>query len=172
VVDLTLDQALPVVQYVASRKANAFVRRCRLGVHEREDVQSHLVLTFIARWPKFDGKKASVRTFASHVMDMELTSILRYRLAERRRPQDLPSRGPVPSPASLRQFRIDLERAVAPLPDAVHETARALFCCSTGETAEALGCSRQTINRRKRQIREAFLAVGIGPNYFAAGGAR
>ncbi|MGA7411260.1 MAG: hypothetical protein WBW33_12290 [Bryobacteraceae bacterium] len=37
-VDLTLDQALPVVQDLAGWKANAFGRRCRLGVDEREDV--------------------------------------------------------------------------------------------------------------------------------------
>ena len=171
-VDLTLDQALPVVQDLAGRKANAFVRRCGLGVDEREDVESQLVLTFLTRWPKFDSEKASVRTFASRVMDKELTSILRYRLAEGRQPQDLPSRGSVPSPASLRQFRIDLERAVAPLPSTVQETALALFWYSTVETAEALGCSRQMISRRKQQIREAFLSVGIGPNYFVAGGSR
>jgi DNA-directed RNA polymerase specialized sigma24 family protein len=172
VVDLTLDQALPVAQDLAGRKANAFVRRCGLGSDEREDVESQLVLIFLARWPKFDSERASVRTFASRVMDKELTSILRYRLAEGRRPQDLPSRGTVPSDASLRQFQIDLDRAVAPLPSAVQATALALFWCTTVETAEALGCSRQMISRRKQQIREAFLSVGIGPNYFVAGGSR
>jgi hypothetical protein len=34
-----------------------------------------------------------------------------------------------------------------------------------------LGCSRQVIGRRKQQIREAFLSVGIAPNYFTSGGA-
>lgn len=169
-VDSTLDQALPVVRALAGRKANAFVRRCGLGVDEREDVESQLVLTFLARWPKFDSEKASVQTFASRVMDKELTSILRYRLAASRRAQDLPSRGSVPSGTLLRQFRIDLERAVAPLPSAVQETALALFWYSTIETAVALGCSRQMISRRKQQIREAFVSVGIGPNYFVAGG--
>ncbi len=169
---LTLDRALPVVQDLAGRKANAFVRRCGLGVDEREEIKSQLVLTFLVRWPKFDSEKASVQTFASRVMDKELMSILRYRLAEGHRPQDLPSRDPVPSPASLWQFRIDLDRALAPLPSAVQETALALFWYSTVETAAALGCSRQMISRRKQQIREAFLSVGIGPNYFVAGGAR
>ena len=71
--DVTLDQALPVIQNLAERKAGAFVRRRRLAIDECEDVQSHLVLTFIARWPKFDGEKASVQTFASRLMDKELT---------------------------------------------------------------------------------------------------
>ena len=81
--DVTLDQALPVVRNLAGRKANAFVRRCRFAIDEREDVESQLVLTFITRWPKFDGERASVQTFASRLMDKELTSILRYRLAHR-----------------------------------------------------------------------------------------
>jgi biotin operon repressor len=61
---------------------------------------------------------------------------------------------------------------VAPLPSALQATALALFWYSTVETAEALGCSRQMISRRKQQIREAFLSVGIGPNYFVTGGSR
>jgi RNA polymerase sigma factor (sigma-70 family) len=172
VVDLALDQALPVVQDLAGRKANAFVRRCGLGADEREDVQSQLVLTFLVRWPKFDGEKASVRTFASRVMDKELTSILRYRLAEGRRPQDLPARDPGPNPAYIRHFRIDLERVLAPLPAPIQATAVALSMASTVEAAEVLGCSRQMISRRKQQIREAFLSAGIGPNYLMAGGTR
>jgi len=170
--DLTLDQALPFVRDLAARKAHGFVRRCRLGVDEQEDVESQLVLVFLARWPKFDSEKASVGTFASRVMDKKLTSILRYRLAEGRRQQDIPATGPGLSTASLRRFRIDMERAIAPLPCALQETAIALFWHSAVETAAALGCSRQTISKRKQQIREAFLSAGIGPNYFAAGGAR
>lgn len=112
-VDLALEQALPAVQDLARRKANAFVRRCGLSIDEREDVQSRLVLIFLIRWPQFDGARASIRTFASRVMDKELTSFLRYRLAEGRRPQDPPARDPGPNPAALRHFRIDVERTLA-----------------------------------------------------------
>ena len=170
--DITLDQALPVVQSLAERKANAFVRRCGFAVDEREDVESRLVLTFITRWPKFDSRRASVRTFASRVMDKELTSILRYRLAPSRREQEIPVADSAPSSAARGRFRVDLERALAPLPSAVQETAQTLFGYSTVETAEALGCSRQIIQVRKRQIRVALNAAGIGPRYFVAGGAR
>jgi DNA-directed RNA polymerase specialized sigma24 family protein len=172
VVELTLDQALPAVQDLAGKKANAFVRRCGLGIDEREDVESQLVLTFLIRWPNFDGEKATVRTFASRLMDKQLKSILRYRLAESRQPRSLPTRSSGPSPATLGQFRIDVERAVAPLSAPVRETVAALSWSSTVDAAAALGCSRQMINKRKQLIREAFLSAGIGPNYFVAGGAR
>ena len=82
---MTFDQALPLVRNLAERKASAFVRRSRLPIDEREDIESQLILVFITRWPKFDGERASVQTFTSRLMDNELVSILRYRLAGRRR---------------------------------------------------------------------------------------
>ena len=167
--ELTLDQAIPVVQNLAQRKAGAFVRRRGLAIDECEDVQSHLVLTFIARWPKFDGERASVQTFASRLMDKELTSILRYRLAQGRQPCELPLPYTGPAAALIHQFRIDLERAMAPLPEVVRETASALAWYSAVDAARVVGCSRQMIGKRKHQIREALLAVGIGPDYFARG---
>jgi DNA-directed RNA polymerase specialized sigma24 family protein len=69
----------------------------------------------------------------------------------------------------IHQFRIDLDRAIASLPEIVRETASALSWLSTVEAAEEVGCSRQMISRRKQQIRDALLAGGIGPNYFARG---
>lgn len=168
---LTLDEVLPVIQNLAERKAGVFVRRRRLAIDEREDVQSHLVLTFIARWPKFDGERASVQTFASRLMDTELTSILRYRLAQSRQACELPVLDTGPASASIHQFRVDLERAIAPLPAVVRETASALSWLSTVEAAGAVGCSRQMISRRKHQIRDALMAAGIGSNYFSGRGA-
>jgi RNA polymerase sigma-70 factor, ECF subfamily len=172
VADVSLDQALPAVRNLAERKANAFVRRCRLALDEQEDVQSHLVLAFIARWPKFDSERASVRTFASRLMDTELTSILRYRLAQGRQPCELPVPDDGPASESSHQFRVDLERAMAPLPEVVRETASALFWFSAVDAARAVGCSRQMISRRKHQIREALVAAGIRSNYFVGRGTR
>jgi RNA polymerase sigma-70 factor (ECF subfamily) len=166
VADVTLNQALPGVRNLAGRKANAFVRRCRLATHEREDVESQLVLMFIARWPKFDREKASVQTFASRLMDKELTSLLRYRLAQARQPCELPVPGAGPTSASIHQFRVDVERALASLPEVVRETAAALSRFSAVEAACVVGCSRQMISRRKHQIREALVAAGITGNYF------
>lgn len=171
-VNVTLDQALPVVRNLAERKANAFVRRCRLAIDESEDVESQLVLIFIARWPKFDGERASVQTFASRLMDKELTSILRYRLAQSRQPRELPVPDAIPASASIRHFRIDLERAMAPLPKVVRETAATLSWFSAVDAAGVLECSRQTVSIRKHQIRDALLAAGINASYFAGRGAR
>ena len=167
---LTLDQALPVVRRLAAGKANAFVRRCRLSIHEREDVESELVLAFISRWQKFDGERASVRTFASRVLDKQLISILRHRLAQIRQPRELPAAPAGPTWESIQQFRIDIDRALAKLPDVVRNTASALSWCSDVDAARILRCSRQMVHRRKSDIRKAFLAAGIEGDYFARGG--
>jgi DNA-directed RNA polymerase specialized sigma24 family protein len=172
VADLTLDQALPVIQDLAQRKANAFVRRFGFAIDERDDVKSQLLLTFLIRWPKFDSGRASVRTFASRVMDKALTSILRRHLAPSRMEQEIPAPDTGPSAAVRGHFRIDLERSLAPLPSAVQETALALFWYSTVEAADVAGCSRQIIHLRKRRIREALTGCGIGPDYFVPGGSR
>lgn len=169
-VDTALLDALPEVQDLAQRKANAFVRRCGLSPDEREDVESQLVLRFLLRWRSYDGAKASVRTFASRVMDSELASMLRYRLAASRQVQEFPTESPSSMLEAIGRFRIDFERALAPLPQVVRETAHALTWASTTEAADELGCSRQMISRRKQQIRSAFLAAGIDLDYFRAGG--
>lgn len=171
-VDTALLDALPEVQDLAGRKANAFVRRFGLSPDEREDVESQLVLRFLVRWRSYDGAKASVRTFASRVMDSELASMLRYRLAASRQAQELPTEAPSPMLEALGRFRIDFERALAPLPPVVRETAHTLTWATTTEAADELRCSRQMISRRKQQIRNAFLAAGIGPDYFRAGGSQ
>ncbi len=169
---LTLEDVLPIVQALADRKANAFIRRCCLPTSARCDVQSELVLRFLTRWPKFDEKKSSIRTFSSRVMDQELASIWRSQVAQCRREKSLPQGAVYPSVAALRQFWLDVSRAIAGLPRETRETAFALCELSTRESAGALGCSRQTITLRKRDIREALRSAGIGPDYFAAGGAR
>jgi DNA-directed RNA polymerase specialized sigma24 family protein len=99
-------------------------------------------------------------------------SILRYRLAQSRQPCELPAPHVGPTSASIHQFHVDLERAMDRLPEVVRQTASALGWFSAVDAAEAVGCSRQTINIRKHQIRHALLAAGIESNYFVGGGSR
>ena len=167
--EVSLDAALPAVCSLARRKAGALVHRCRYSPDERDDIESHLVLTFIRRWPKFDNERASLLTFASRIMDNELISVLRHRLAQSRNPCEMLIGASGPLPFVAHQFRIDLERALAPLSEAHHRIVIALSCGSAVEAAESLLCSRQTINIKRCEIRDALLASGIGPTYFTSG---
>jgi DNA-directed RNA polymerase specialized sigma24 family protein len=168
---VTLDQALPLVRKLARQKAEAFVTTHRLAMHEREDIESQLILHFLIRWRNFDSERASVQTFASRLMDRELTSILRYRRAQRRQPCKVVAQSDGSTSTLLHQFRLDVECVMTTLPDVLRETALALRWFSGTDTAGKLGCSRQMISRRKQRIRDALLAAGINNNYFA-GGAR
>lgn len=185
--NLAFEEAFPSVHEVARQKALGAVGRCGLTYDDCDDVAGQLLVTFYIRFDRFDGDRASVRTFASRVMDKELTSILRYRMAGRRRhlsedsaslavadiDSDCLGCGTAPPLADRRHFWLDLDRVLAPLPEALRETARALCWHTPSELSRLPGQTRTVIYRRIRRLREALLAAGIGPDYFAgAGGAQ
>ena len=58
------------------------------------------------------------------------------------------------------------------LPVPLRETVLALRCGSPTEASQALGMARSVVYERIAQIRQAFLAAGVGPTYFTAGGGR
>lgn len=182
---VSFEQAFPVARDLAQRKAVRIIGRGGLTRDDHEDVASHLVATFFARFERFDENRASVQTFASRLMDKELNSILRHRLAScRRRMEDegsLPHSAEVPDavsvtcpdPVDRRHFWIDVERALAPLPAVLRQTALALCSYTPSELSRLPGQTHTVIYRRIRRLRRALLAAGIGPEYFApAGGAR
>ena len=185
--DITLDEVLPVAQNLAKRKAHAFIRRSCFPTAEREDIQSQLLLSFLSGWPKFDPGRASAQTFSSRVMDNEIDSILRYKLARRRQYVEYaaPLRDDEPelgnhrestlsgTPLTLdqqRHFWIDIERALLSLPPVLLETAYALCWYTPSELSLVLGRSRTIIYERIRRLREVLLEAGIGGDYFATGG--
>lgn len=182
---VSFEQAFPVARDLAHRKAVCAIGRCGIAPQDQEDISSQLVATFFARFGRFDGNRASIQTFASRLMDKEINSILRYRLAGCRRrseeAESLPDSGEVadagsagtPNAIDRRHFWIDVERALAPLPAVLRQTAMALCSCTPSELSRLPGQTHTVIYRRIRRIRSALLAAGIGPEYFApTGGAR
>jgi transcriptional regulator of acetoin/glycerol metabolism len=112
-------------------------------------------------------------------MDKELASILRYRLAVRRKhgveetfPDDAREMvdgitDQMPTSIERQQFWLDVERALAPFPSALLDMARALCWNTPSEMSRVPGQSRTVIYRRMRRLRSALLAAGIGPSYFS-----
>jgi RNA polymerase sigma factor (sigma-70 family) len=176
--ELTFDEAYPVARALARLKALSVVGCCGLCHADREDIESDLLLDFYLRFSKFDSQRASVRTFASRVMDKKLKSILRQRSARCRAGQnghtsidDMASASATVRPAEERQqFWLDAGRALASLPPGARQVAQALCWGSPAEVSRSLGRSRSRIYQRIEQLRGAFLAAGIGPDYFAASG--
>ena len=179
---VSFEQAFPVARDLAQRKAVRIIGRAGLTRDDHEDVASHLVAAFYARFERFDSNRASVQTFASRLMDKELSSILRHRLAScRHRAEEeksLSECGEVsdagstgaPDAVDRRHFWIDVERALAPLPVVLRQTALALCSYTPSELSRLPGQTHTVIYRRIRRLRAALLAAGIGPEYFVSTG--
>lgn len=82
--NLNLDHHMTAARGLARAKANMVIGQGGLTTDDREDIEAQLLLALCRRARKFDGGRSSVNTFTSRVMDREVASILRYRLAGRR----------------------------------------------------------------------------------------
>jgi hypothetical protein len=177
------DSAIQAVRSLARLRAKAVIGQCGLTADDREDVESQLLLAVCSQMRNFDADRASKRTFICRVMDREIAAILRYRLARCRlqlgRPDlidgdaiaDL-AQDTAPSSADCAEFWLDVGKVVRTLPAHLRKTVRALRCGSPTEASETLGTARSVVYEHIAHIRKAFLAAGIGPNYFVAGGAQ
>jgi DNA-directed RNA polymerase specialized sigma24 family protein len=182
VTHLNLDSQLPTARRLARVKAKTVIGRCGLTPDDRADIESQLLLALCLRFPKFDGKRSSLNTFTCRVMDKEVASIQRYRLAQRRlqlgRPELIDVGAPdhvyglSPSTVQRQEFWLDVARVMRTLPAPLKETVLALRCGSPTEASQTLGTARSVVYERIAQIREAFLAAGVGPAYFTVGGTR
>ncbi|MCC6392073.1 MAG: hypothetical protein IT167_15845 [Bryobacterales bacterium] len=180
--NMNLELHMAAMRGLARMKANAAIGQCGLTTDDREDIEAQLLLAICSRARRFDSKRSSLNTFACRVMDKEVASIQRYRLARRRlhlgRP-DLVDDGAlddlfIASPATVerQEFWLDVGKVMKTLPVALRETVLALRCGSPTEAGRTLGTAKSAVYERIAQIRQAFLAAGIGPTYFIAGGSR
>ena len=178
----SLDLQLPATRSLARFKARAVIGQAGLTADDREDIEAQLLVALFSRVRAFDGERSSLRTFACRVMDKEVASMLRYRLAQRRlqlgRPELVDGGAPdhvygaSPSTVQQQEFWMDVGRVMETLPSPLRETVLALRCGSPTDASEALGTARSVVYERIAQIRHAFLAAGIGPAYFTVGGGR
>jgi DNA-directed RNA polymerase specialized sigma24 family protein len=182
VTNLNLDHHLTAARGLARAKANKAIGQGGLTREDREDIEAQLLLTLCRRAPKFDSGRSSIGTFTSQVMDREVASILRYRLAGRRLHLGRPELADgaaldqlnvaAPSTIEQQEFWLDVGKVMKTLPTVLRETVLALSCGTPTEASQTLGTAKSVVYERIAQIRQAFLAVGIGPTYFSSGGAQ
>lgn len=177
-----LDRHMTAARSLARAKARMVIGHCGLTPDDLNDIEAQLLLALCRRARKFDSGRSSVNTFTSRVMDREVASILRYRLAGRRlhlgRPELFDGAAldqlnvAAPSTIERQEFWLDVGKVMGTLPATLRETVLALRCGSPTEAGETLGTAKSVVYQRIAQIRQAFLAAGIGPAYFTAGGSR
>lgn len=173
------EEALPIAREMARQKALSAIGRCGLTFDDRDDIASQLIVSFCFRFRRFDSNRASVRTFASRVMDKEIVSILRSRLAASRgrlidgsahRDAMAPSACTTEqaiTPAARQEFWLDVQSALAKCSPVLLDTAVALCSYTPSELSRIPGQSRTVVYRRMRRLRAALLSAGIGPRYFS-----
>lgn len=186
------EEAYPIARDLAHGKAVALVGCFGLTGDDCEDLEADLLFAFWSQFAKFDNRRASLRTFASRVMDRRVTSnVRRWRALCRAVPasgsplhdQDGKScesegRGDMQggrstiSPIQQREFQIDVDRVFHSMPAPAREVAKALSENSLSEAARLLGRSRPWLYDQIARLRRAFESAGVGPHYFSpAGGA-
>ncbi len=189
--DLGFEDILPAANELCRLKARAAIGQCGLAPYDREDIEAQLLLALYVRFPRFDEGRASIRTFACRVLDREIASIFRYRLAQRRLHLGKPElvedgdistthdsdshtySAPVPPPPCERQnFWLDVAKVTETLPAPLRETVLALRCGSPTEASRNLCTTKSVVYDRIARIRTAFLEAGISPAYFTPGGSR
>jgi RNA polymerase sigma-70 factor (ECF subfamily) len=147
---------------------------------DREDLVQQLFLEYLERASQYNDCRSGFKTFVSCLVRNQTTSVVRAR----KRALSVDMNGlsgnddiaimdsTVPPAAERRHFWLDLESALAPFPRNLLDTARALCLHTPTELSRAPGHSRTLVYRRLRRLRTALLTAGIGPAYFAPGGAR
>lgn len=154
------------------------IRNYGFTTDERDDLVQQLFLEYMERASQYDSLRSGVKTFVSCLVRNQAMSAARARKRALRRRQDvitdtssITASETLDSSAEHLQFWLDVERALAPFPRILLNTARALCQHTPGQLGRTPGQSRNSVYRRMRRVRTAFLAAGIGPTYFA-GGAR
>lgn len=142
---------------------------------DREDLVQQLFLEYLERANHYNACRSGFRTFVSCLIRNQVTSVVRAR----KRAFGVDMNGlsgddniavidsTVPPAAERRHFWLDIERALAPFPGNLLNTARALCLHTPTELSRAPGHSRTLVYRRLRRLRVALLAAGIGPGYFS-----
>ena len=176
------DLHMTAARSLARAKARMVMGQCGLTPDDLNDIEAQFLLALCQRARRFDGGRSSLNTFTSRVMDREVASILRYRLAGRRlhlgRPELFDDATldqlnvAAPSTIEQQEFWLDVGKVMRTLPATLRETILALRCGSPTEASQMLGTAKSVVYERIAQIRQVFLAAGIGPAYFTAGGSR
>jgi len=149
-----------------------------LSQGEQEDYRHDMVVEVLAAFDRFDPSKARRRTFVNRVLDKFVKYATRVRCTHRRRACDSPHglddvcpgfqpvvndpRGGQRDEQGRCELRLDMEAALARIPQRLRRVCRVLMTFNPAEAAERLGICRQSIYRNIAEIRRYLTAAGLG----------
>lgn len=172
---LDLDKAEAYVRDRIDYRVDRLVEKFHLDPSDRDDLSQDLALMLVQAMPRYDAARAKWRTFVCRVLNRRYRHILRGLMAAE-------NGGPVTmgfgdfgedfeetlvDPASVRDatidadLRMDVEAAIASMPERLQVVARLLMIHSPSATAAILGVSPAAITRAMARIREHFREAGL-----------
>jgi len=167
------DYALERIDFRVRRLAIQF----DLSEDEQEDYRHDMVVELLSAFDRFDPGKAKRETFVNRVLDKFVKYATRIRCTHKRRPCDSPLgfddvtlgfQPVVNDPRSGQideqgrvELRLDMEDALARMPERLQRVCRVLMEFDPAEAAEQLGICRQSIYRNIAEIRPYLAAAGL-----------
>lgn len=174
---------------IIKRKVRQIIGCAGYTNQDREDLEQLLLTRLVHRLPSFDPTKAHWKSFVTVVVERSAATIIRDARAEKRGRHSVRSlqerinvgghetidlsaaiseralftrRGLAPRSAEeCRQLQLDVNQAVASLPEPLRLLAERLKTQSIAAIARELGIPRTTLNSRMRQIRRRFEEAGL-----------
>jgi hypothetical protein len=157
----------------------------RLLALGHDDIEAELIGALWRKIPVFDERRASMRTFASRVMDSYALSMARHAHAQRRYAgavmgslddsmtgaggNSVPIGTTLSDPRAdsvalrARDVAIDVHRILQTLPMETRHVALALSDGSVSQASEELKKSRTHVYREIARLRQAFASAGLAP---------
>ena len=148
-----------------------------LSEDEQEDCRQDMVAEVLGAFHRFDPDKAKRETFVNRVLGKFVKYATRIRCTHRRRACDSPAHFEDVSPGyqpvvndmragqfdeqGQRELRLDMDAAIARMPERLQRVCRLLMECGPTEAAAKLGICRQSIYRSIPQIREYLTRAGL-----------
>lgn len=153
--------------WLAHRKAWRLVGRLGFSAADRDDLEQHLLLKLLERWPRYNPQRGTPQRFITWSLHRCVVDIVRQQLRQRgRKPHSLDDASvalpPVADPTPAVALRLDVAEVLAKLPPSLRAIAESLQTHSVAEISRELGLSRQAVRRAMGRIRAAFEREGFG----------
>jgi RNA polymerase sigma-70 factor (ECF subfamily) len=161
----------------ARQKAKELVGHFGFTKSDRDDIEQELLLDLLERSANFDPQRAEPRAFITLVVQRKISTLIRRRLAEKRRfdqvasslddeaAEEVMTRFRTGEPTRIDQDFVDLqtdvESVLERLPPDLRELCEHLKSKTLSEISRELGIPRSTLAGRVKKLRRRFEDAGL-----------